>query len=238
MYNNGLVKTFGILFTLVSIYQLSFTFITNNIENNAKTFAESKVTTNNPEYFSLKDKFDSEYLDSIGNISILGITSYNDAKGKELNKGLDLKGGINVILQISVKDILKGLSDNSKDPIFLKALDDADLLQKNSNEPYVESFFNAFEDLSDKTKLSSPDIFANRTLSDQINFEMSNDEVKPIIRNKIDESIISAFEVLRKRIDKFGVTQPNIQRLGVSGRILVELPGAKDVDRVKNISQF
>ena len=137
MYNNGLVKTFGILFTLVSIYQLSFTFITNKIENNDITFAESKVTTNNPEYFSLKDKFESEYLDSIGNVSILGITSYNDAKGKELNKGLDLKGGINVILQISVKDILKGLSDNSKDPIFLKALDDADLLQKNSNEPYV-----------------------------------------------------------------------------------------------------
>ena len=130
MYNNGLVKTFGILFTLVSIYQLSFTFITNNIENKAKSFAESKVPINDPEYFSLKDKFESEYLDSIGNISILGITSYNDAKGKELNKGLDLKGGINVILQISVKDILKGLSDNSKDPVFLKALEDADLLQK------------------------------------------------------------------------------------------------------------
>tara|TARA_B100000963_G_scaffold361715_1_gene398906 strand:- start:29246 stop:32191 length:2946 start_codon:yes stop_codon:yes gene_type:complete len=237
MYNNGLVKTFGILFTLVSIYQLSFSFITNNIENKAKSFAESKVLISDPEYFSLKDKFESEYLDSIGNISILGVTSYNDAKGKELNKGLDLKGGINVILQISVKDILRGLSDNSKDPLFLKALEDADLLQKNSNDPYVESFFTAFESLSDQTKLSSPDIFANRTLSDQINFEMSNDDVKPIIRNKIDESIISAFEVLRKRIDKFGVTQPNIQRLGVSGRILVELPGAKDVDRVKNILQ-
>ena len=237
MYNNGLVKTFGILFTLVSIYQLSFTFITNSIENKAKSFAESKVSINDPEYFSLKDKFEAEYLDSIGNISILGVTSYNDAKGKELNKGLDLKGGINVILQISVKDILKGLSDNSKDPVFLKALEDADILQKNSNDPYVESFFTAFENLSDQTKLSSPDIFANRTLSDQINFEMSNEEVKPIIRTKIDESIISAFEVLRKRIDKFGVTQPNIQRLGVSGRILVELPGAKDVDRVKNILQ-
>ena len=237
MYNNGLVKTFGILFTLVSIYQLSFTFITNSIENKAKSFAESKVSISDPEYFSLKDKFEAEYLDSIGNISILGVTSYNDAKGKELNKGLDLKGGINVILQISVKDILKGLSDNSKDPVFLKALEDADILQKNSNDPYVESFFTAFENLSDQTKLSSPDIFANRTLSDQINFEMSNEEVKPIIRTKIDESIISAFEVLRKRIDKFGVTQPNIQRLGVSGRILVELPGAKDVDRVKNILQ-
>ena len=87
------------------------------------------------------------------------------------------------------------------------------------------------------SNLADPDIFANRNLSDQINFEMSDEEVRPIIRRKIDESIISAFEVLRKRIDKFGVTQPNIQRLGTSGRILVELPGAKDVERVKNLLQ-
>ena len=88
-----------------------------------------------------------------------------------------------------------------------------------------------------ESNLADPDIFANRNLSDQINFEMSDEEVRPIIRRKIDESIISAFEVLRKRIDKFGVTQPNIQRLGTSGRILVELPGAKDVERVKNLLQ-
>lgn len=85
--------------------------------------------------------------------------------------------------------------------------------------------------------LASPDVFANKTLSDEINFQMTNGEVRPIIRRKVDESITSAFEVLRKRIDKFGVTQPNIQRLGTSGRILVELPGAKDIDRVKGLLQ-
>ncbi|MDC3246365.1 protein translocase subunit SecDF, partial [Flavobacteriaceae bacterium] len=167
----------------------------------------------------------------------LGFTSYKGAKDKELNKGLDLKGGIDVTLQVSVKDILKGLAEYSKDPVFNKALNDADALQKESDDTYVESFFEAFEKIQGETTLASPDIFANRSLSDEINFEMSDSEVKPIIRRKIDESIVSAFEVLRKRIDKFGVTQPNIQRLGNSGRIRVELPGAKDVARVKNLLQ-
>ena len=108
--------------------------------------------------------------------------------------------------------------------------------KKSSNDTYLESFFIAFEE-NLSGNLASPDIFANRTLSDEINFQMSNDQVKPILRTKIDESITSAFEVLRKRIDKFGVTQPNIQRLGNSGRILVELPGAKDVERVKKLLQ-
>ena len=169
----------------------------------------------------MREKAEVQYLDSIGGQSLYGFTSYNDAKGKELNKGLDLKGGINVILQISVRDILKGLADYTKNPVFNKALDEADILQKNSDDPYVESFFVAFENIKGTTNLADPDIFANRTLSEQINFEMSDEEVRPIIRRKIDESIISAFEVLRKRIDKFGVTQPNIQRLGTSGRILL-----------------
>ena len=111
------------------------------------------------------------------------------------------------------------------------------MLQKASDEPYIESFFRAFESIKGADKLASPEIFANRTLSDEINFEMSDQETQIIVRRKIDESIVSAFEVLRKRIDKFGVTQPNIQRLGTSGRILVELPGAKDVDRVQNLLQ-
>ena len=102
---------------------------------------------------------------------------------------------------------------------------------------YIESFFLAFESIAPNKNLASPDIFANRTLSDDINFQMSNNDVKPILRIKIDESIVSAFEVLRKRIDQFGVTSPNIQRLGNSGRILVELPGAKDIDRVKKLLQ-
>lgn len=237
MQNNGLIKLFAFLFGIVSIYQLSFTFIASNQEAKAKSYAEATIAEDQPDFIALRENVEAEYLDSIGSQSLYGFTSYNDAKGKELNKGLDLKGGINVILQISVRDILKGLADNTKNPIFNKALDEADLLQKNTDDPYVESFFAAFEDIKGTTNLADPDIFANRTLSDQINFEMNDEQVRPIIRRKIDESIISAFEVLRKRIDKFGVTQPNIQRLGTSGRILVELPGARDVERVKNLLQ-
>ena len=142
-----------------------------------------------------------------------------------------------MILQISVKDILKGLAENTRSPLFNQSLAQADELQKSSDESYVESFFTAFESLKGDQNLASPSIFANRTLSDDIRIDMTDDEVKPIIRTKIDESIVSAFEVLRKRIDKFGVTQPNIQRLGNSGRILVELPGARDIERVKNLLQ-
>ena len=237
MHNNGLIRTFAILFVFVSIYQLSFTFIASQKEAEAKEFAISKYSEDVPDFIELRDRASTDYLDSIGGISLFGFTSYNDAKGKELNKGLDLKGGINVILQISVKDILKGLAENSKNPAFTQALNESDALQQRSNDPYIESFFIAFEEFSGEVNLANPDIFANRTLSDEITFQMSDQEVQPILRRKVDESIISAFEVLRKRIDKFGVTQPNIQRLGNSGRILVELPGAKDVERVKNLLQ-
>jgi SecD/SecF fusion protein len=237
MHNNGLIKFFAFCFTLVSVYQISFTFITSNVEDKASQYSINAISDSNENYADLREEKYNNYLDSISNESILGFTSYKGAKDKELNKGLDLKGGIDVTLQVSVKDILKGLAEYSKDPVFNKALNDADALQKESDDTYVESFFEAFEKIQGETTLASPDIFANRSLSDEINFEMSDSEVKPIIRKKIDESIVSAFEVLRKRIDKFGVTQPNIQRLGNSGRIRVELPGAKDVARVKNLLQ-
>ena len=237
MQNNSLIRVFGILFALVSIYQLSFTFITNNVEKQAETYAMQTVSDDVPNYLEVRDQKANSYLDSIGNNTLYGFTSYNDAKDKELNKGLDLKGGINVILQISIRDILSGLAENTRNPIFNKALDEADILQKSSDEPYIDSFFKSFDVVKSGEKLASPDIFANRTLSDEINFEMTDQETQVVVRRKIDESIVSAFEVLRKRIDKFGVTQPNIQRLGTSGRILVELPGAKDVDRVQNLLQ-
>ena len=237
MQNNSLIRVFGVLFAIVSIYQLSFTFITSNVEKQASTYASQTVSEDENNYLEVRDKKANAYLDSIGNNPIYGFTSYNDAKEKELNKGLDLKGGINVILQISIRDILSGLTENTKNPQFNEALDLADQLQKSSDEPYIESFFEAFDQIKSGEKLASPGIFANRTLSDEINFEMSDQETQVVVRRKIDESIVSAFEVLRKRIDKFGVTQPNIQRLGTSGRILVELPGAKDVDRVQNLLQ-
>ena len=237
MQNNGLIKFFAFCFGLVSLYQISFTFISSSVEDNALEYSINSVSENEVNFADKRQEKYISYLDSISDESIFGFTTYNSAKSKELNKGLDLKGGIDVTLQISVKDILKGLAENSKDIVFNNSLDNADELQKESDDTYLESFFISFDKIKGDRTLASPDIFANRSLSDEINFEMSDDEVKPIIKKKIDESIVSAFEVLRKRIDKFGVTQPNIQRLGNSGRIRVELPGAKDVARVKNLLQ-
>ncbi|MGC1516327.1 MAG: protein translocase subunit SecDF [Maribacter sp.] len=235
MQNKGLIKLFALLFGLVSIYQLSYTFITSKVEKEATLFANSRITEAEDNYVAKREVVAANYLDSIGNNQILGFTDYNEAKKKELNKGLDLKGGINVTLQISVKDILKGLANNTKSPVFNKALADADAAAKNSDATYVELFFEAFDNIKGDAKLASPDIFANKGLSDEINFQMSDSEVRPIIERKIDESIVSAFEVLRERIDGFGVTQPNIQREGNSGRILVELPGARDIARAQDL---
>jgi SecD/SecF fusion protein len=224
MQNRGLVKFFAILFALVSIYQLSFTFISSSVESKAKVFANGDSNK------------EVKYLDSIGKEKVfLDFFTYNDVKEKKINKGLDLEGGINVILQISVKDILKGLSNNSKNPVFNKSLADATNNLK-GNKTYIDAFFEAFEaNAQGKVTLGSPDIFANKGLSEEVNFKMADKEVEKVIRKKVEESVASAFEVLRKRIDKFGVTQPNIQKLGESGRILVELPGAKDVDRIKKL---
>jgi SecD/SecF fusion protein len=229
MQNKGLIKFFAILFALVSIYQLSFTFVSNKVQNDAKSFAQGN------------EKKELKYLDSISKEKVfsLGFTDYTfeEVRNKQINKGLDLEGGINVILQISVKDVLKGLANNSKNAVFNKALVDAKANQK-GNQSYLDAFYEAFEANSNGTvKLASPDIFANKSMSDEINFKMTDDQVKKVISRKVDESVESAFEVLRKRIDKFGVTQPNIAKLGQTGRILVELPGAKDVDRIKKLLQ-
>ncbi|WP_350293508.1 protein translocase subunit SecDF [uncultured Croceitalea sp.] len=235
MQNKGLIKLFAFLFGLVSIYQLSYTFITSKIEGDAETYAVNQISEAEDDYVAKREAVEASYLDSIGANPVLGYTNYDDAKKRELNKGLDLKGGINVTLQISVKDILKGLANNTKSPIFNKAIADADEASKSSDDTYLELFFDAFDNVKGDTKLASPDVFANKGLSDVINFQMSDDEVKPVIRKKIDESIVSAFEVLRERIDGFGVTQPNIQREGNSGRILVELPGARDIARAQEL---
>ncbi len=236
MHNKGLIRLFAILFGIVCIYQLSYTYIASQIEDNAEAFATAKVPDTEKNYADLREEQVKFYLDSVANEPyFIGIT-YEDAKNKELNKGLDLKGGINVILQISVKDILKNMANKTDDPAFNKALEEASRKQKNSPDPYIDLFFESFNEI-EGAKLASPNIFANKDLSDEVNFNMTNQQVQPIIRTKIDESIVSAFEVIRERIDKFGVTQPNIQRLGESGRILVELPGAKDISRIQKLLQ-
>ena len=223
MQNKGLVKFFAILFALVSIYQLSFTFVANKVKDDAKAFAKG-----NPQK-------EVKYLDSIGKEKVfLDFFTYNEVKDKQINKGLDLEGGINVILQISVKDVLVQLSNNSKNPVFNKALEDAKKNQR-GNQSYLDAFFEAFDANKGTTKLASPDIFANRNLQGVVDFNMTDDQVKKVLAKKVDESVESAFGVLRSRIDKFGVTQPNIAKLGQTGRILIELPGAKDVDRIKKL---
>ncbi len=224
MQNKGLVKFFAILFALVSIYQLSFTFVANKVKDEAKNFAGG-----NPEK-------EIKYLDSIGKEKVfLDFFTYNEVKDKQINKGLDLEGGINVILQISVKDVLVQLSNGSKNPVFNKALEDAKLNQE-GNQSYLDAFFEAFEANKGTTKLADPTIFANRNFDDkEVNFNSTDAEVQKVLRRKVDESVESAFGVLRSRIDKFGVTQPNIAKLGQTGRILIELPGAKDVDRIKKL---
>lgn len=238
MQNKGLIRLFAILFGLVSLYQLSFTYFAGNVEDDAKAYAKTKVSGNDGKALA---NFETKYLDSVGNAKIINLGfaeySYNDIKDKEMNLGLDLKGGINAILQVSVKDILIGLSNESKNPIFNQALTAADAAQKNSTDTYLDLFFAEFEKLSNGTiKLSDPSIFGTKNLSEKgINFNKTNDEVKPIIQTEIDNSINTAFEVLRSRIDKFGVTQPNIQRVGNSGRIQIELPGAKDIERVTRL---
>lgn len=241
MQNKGLVILFAILFGLVSVYQLSFTFKANQLESNAEEIAINKIPETEDNYREKRSQEEARYLESIATDTVfnIGISkfTYNEVKQKAMPLGLDLKGGVSVILQISVNDILKGLANKTKDPIFNKALKDAFELQKNGQNTYLEDFFIAFDAIKGDMKLASPDIFYTKALDGEIDGSMSDDEVEDVIKTKVDESIVSAFEVLRKRIDEFGVTQPTIQRLGASGRILVELPGVKDKERAIKLLQ-
>ncbi len=234
MQNKGTIRLFAILFALVSVYQLYFTYKAKRVESNAVEYAKGD---------KVKQQY---YLDSIADkpvMTFLGIKdfTYNDVKEKELNLGLDLKGGINVILQVSVKDILISLSNDSNNPVFNAALIKASEAQANSQEDYLTLFFKAFDEVSKENggnvKLADADIFGNKDLRGKVNYEMSNEEVAKVIREEADGAVDRAFQVLRARIDKFGVAQPNIQRLENSGRILVELPGVKDAERVKKLLQ-
>ena len=241
MKNKALVIFFALLFGVVAIYQLSLTFQFNRVENKADEYSKRLISESEDNFDTKRRELKSYYLDSISDITVLNILSleftYDELKKNSMKLGLDLKGGINAILQISVKDILKTLSNDSDNPVFNQALNDAQEMQKNSQNTYLEDFFIAFDNIKGDLKLASPDIFANRTLSEEINFSMSDDEVKPILERKIDESVESALQVLRKRVDPDGLMSPVIQRMGNSDRITFELPGEKDVERIKKLLQ-
>ncbi|MCG8891552.1 protein translocase subunit SecDF, partial [Tenacibaculum finnmarkense] len=223
MQNKGLIKLFAVLFGLVSLYQLSFTFFANKVEDSAKVYAKENAKGNSGRELA---KFERKYLDSVANDQVvnlgIGKYSYNDIKEREMNLGLDLKGGINAILQVSVKDILIALANNSENTVFRSALAKANEAQKDSQENYLDLFLTQFETLSNGSiKLSDPAIFGTKSLREKIDFNKTNAQVKEVLQQEINSSINTSFEVLRSRIDKFGVTQPNIQRIGNSGRIQI-----------------
>src|SRR5690554_2756551 len=229
MQNKGLIKFFAILFAILCIYQLSFTYVANKVKSDAVAFSGGD-----------RDK-ELAYLDSIRKQTVYLGHTFEEVEAKQINKGLDLEGGINVTLQISVKDIIKGLANNSQNPVFAKAISETDKIRK-PQESYLDAFFRAFDqankEAGSNVRLASPDIFANRNFDDkEININSSDADVKRVLATKVDESVESAYQILRERIDKFGVAQPNIQKIGNTGRILVELPGAKDEVRIKKLLQ-
>ena len=236
MQNKGLIRFFAIIFAIASIYQLTYTFITNKVENDASAYASAVVNEDAENAASLRSVAEKQYLDSIASKDVWGgFTNYSDAKSQELKKGLDLKGGINVILQVSVRDLLTGMADGSNDPAFNAALDAADERIKDGQDDYFNYFIEEFNKI-EGAELASPDIFANQEMQTRgIEFEMTNEQTEEILREELKDYMTSAFDVLRKRIDKFGTTQPNLQQLGTSGRILIELPGETDVKRIKDI---
>lgn len=227
MQNRNLISMFAILFGLVCLYQLTFTWKAQGVEEDARLFANGDV---------VKEK---AYLDSIASESIYSIGikdyTYNECKSRELNLGLDLKGGMNVTLEVSVKDVIRAMANYSKDETFNTAIAAAVAKQRDSQDDFVTLFGESFTEVNPDAKLAS--IFYTPELKDKIQTSSTNQEVLNVIRAEVEEAINRSFNILRTRIDRFGVTQPNIQRLEGSGRILVELPGVKDPERVRKLLQ-
>ncbi len=228
MQNRGAIKAIAIILAIACAYQLSFTFVARNIEKKAARYAEGFPV-------ELQQERQQSYLDSIKSQKVfLGFT-YKQVKEREINLGLDLKGGMNVMLEISVEDVVRALSNDSQDPIFNAALSQARSEQKNSAEDFITLFSRAYADLSGNAPLAL--IFNTQELREKITPTSTNEQVIRVLREEAESAIDNSFNVLRSRIDRFGVTQPNIQKIGASGRILVERPGVKEPERVRKLLQ-
>ena len=227
MQNKSFISLFAIVFAVVCLYQLSFTWIAKGVEKDAVEYSNGD---------ELKEK---AYLDSISSEPIYNIGvknyTYNECKSREINLGLDLKGGMNVTLEVSVVDVIRAMSNYNKDESFNAAISLAVDKQLDSQDDFVTLFAQSFTELNPEGKLAS--IFYTPELKDKINSTSTNDEVMGVIRTEVEDAIDRSFNILRSRIDRFGVSQPNIQRLEGSGRILVELPGVKDPERVRKLLQ-
>lgn len=227
MRNKGAILFLIVTVTIVIIYHLSFTVVTSLVKKDAAAYAGGDLVK------------ESDYLDSVASLtkdewSYLGNT-YRECQEKEINLGLDLKGGMNVILEISVVDIIKSLSNYSTDTTFVKALNLAQSYQKNSQEDFVTLFGRAFEEIDPNARLAA--IFNTIELKSKIDFNSTNQDVLNVIRAETESAITNSFNILESRINRFGVAQPSIQRIGNQGRIMVELPGVKDPERVRKLLQ-
>lgn len=224
MQNKGAIKFLAIMLAIACAFQLSFTFVAGGVTKKAEALPQS-------EQAAYLDSMKSQIVYNIGLVKY----TYSECLEKEINLGLDLRGGMNVTLEIAVEDILKALSDNSKDPAFVNAMAAAKRAQAGSTSDFLTLFVNEYQTANPTGRLSS--IFGTYNLREQISPSSSNEQVVEVLRKESESAIANSFNVLSNRIDRFGVVQPNIQRLDNSGRILVELPGVKDPERVRKLLQ-
>lgn len=225
MQNKGAITLLAILLALASLYQLSFTFIVKNVEKSAKEYSKGDFNE------------ELDYLDSMASVPVYPLLNYTlrECQEREVNLGLDLKGGMNVTLEVSVIDVLRSLANYSTDETFNQAIDLAKKKQESSGADYITLFAEAVKEIDPNASLSS--FFATYENKDYIDSKTTDEEVLLFLTNETNGAIDNSFEVLRNRIDRFGVTQPNIQRLETAGRILIELPGVKDPERVRKLLQ-
>ena len=249
MQSKGAIRFVAILLAVACLWQLSFSVVTRVQEHKADKYAEKAVEafSASADFNSVSDEDKAYVLDSIAKVNnrrfldsvsaekvYFGYT-YKDVKVKDINLGLDLKGGMNVMLQVQLEDLVKALAGNSRDPQFLAAIDSAKVRGVNSRDNFITLFGKAWQETAGGRPLS--DIFATFDLKDKVTSQSSDADVLSVIEKESESAISNSFNVLRNRIDRFGVTQPNIQKLGNSGRILVELPGVKEPERVRKLLQ-
>lgn len=252
MQNKGAIRLFAIVFAAVCIFQLSFTYVSKNVEGKAEVYASApeamelaNVLANGNAlkegmlFDSISKAREKFYLDSLQNEVVFNILireyTYKEVKEREINLGLDLKGGMNVTLEVSVPDIIVALSGKSKNATFLEAVDRARELQKSTDDAFLNLFRQSINEVDPDFSLAT--VFSTIDLKDKINYNSTNDEVFAVLEGEIDGAIDRTFNILNTRINRFGVSQPNIQQLATKGRILVELPGIKDPDRVRKLLQ-
>src|SRR4051812_7297001 len=257
MQNKGAIKIFAILLALACIFYLSFTWVTRGVESDAAEFAEAKVSSAKVKLAardygrgiasrelsfidSLKSSIADRYLDSMKKQTVYNILiaeyTYDECKKNEINLGLDLRGGMNVTLEVSVAEIVRNLANNSTDAAFNQALQQSQReLGVKNNDDFITLFERNYNKIAPNGRLAP--LFQSIENKSKIGYNSSNDEVIVYVRERVNEAIGNAEKTFRSRIDRFGVSQPNIQKLENGGRILVELPGVKDKARVRELLQ-